>query len=355
MDEFNFIKKLVEGIARSPDQLNKPFESDSEIIKLGNRNWAFTIDEFSEDEDFFSSGDPFLLGWNLVIATISDLLAVGATPAFFLQVIGVPESMPQKGTAGGKRSSKGTKIMDNDRSDPGDFCDGLMKGVSAALKHNNSFLIGGDVSKSSGWRYVGNAIGSFDNQPILRTTEKESLCLYVTGEFGAGNLPALDRNYQVRLNSRIKEMESMRDHLALAMDTSDGLRNTLLTISRVNPRHALVADIDSAPIQPDVKAFCLKNRIPPEGFLFGSAGEYELLVGVEESNRAGFESAISRKATFIGKMTMENGLSPGLYWNKKGVKNDIADFPLSIDPRDGTSREKYVREIVSTVKRLFYP
>lgn len=330
MDEFNLIRKIVEEFPRASGQVNRVFESDAEIIRLGNRTLAVTIDEYSEEEDYFSSADPRILGWNLVIATMSDLLAVGATPEYFLQVIGVPEVSPET------------------------FCRELAKGVGEGLAANGAFLIGGDLSGGKTWRYVGNAIGTIEGNPILRKTERDSLLLYVTGKLGCGNLSALNRKYQAKFESRKTLMERVGGEVFLAMDTSDGLRNTLLTLSMVNPQHTFLIDSDQVPVHQDAATFGKFTKVPPEGFLFGSAGEYELVLGIDPTNKIRFEKAVQREATLIGSMERGRKLQPGLYWNRKEFKKPKPDIPLTIDPRENPDREAYIKEILKTVKTLFY-
>ncbi len=331
MDEFRRIKSLVQAFPRHREQLNGLFESDAEIITMGDRTLAITIDEFSDGEDGFPSHDPETLGWNLVIATISDLLAVGADPQWFLQVVSVPDN----------------------RSD--DFCDRLMKGVGAALAKSGACLIGGDLSRSPGWRYVGNAIGTCGPRPILRTTDASHLHLYATGSFGLGNLAFLSPGSRFKLASRRELVSEIRDDLSLSMDTSDGYRNTLLTLLKVNPGHSITARADPGIIHTDVQEFCNQNRLPPEGFLFGSAGEYELVLGVEASRREAFEKTAGSRVFPIGTMTSGGESNAGaLFWQHPGSSNPLPDLPVSIDPRESPERSAYVQEILQVIRRLFY-
>jgi len=330
MDEFNLITHLVQGLPRCPDQRNRLFECDAEIVPCGDRLLAATIDEYTDEEDFFHAFDPELLGWNLATATISDLLAAGAVPAWYLHVVGLPP----------------------DRE--GRFSQGLMKGIGEALAHNHAWLLGGDVSNAPRWRYVGNALGFVDRHPVLRTTDRPHLLLYATGRFGAGNLAAMDHAYQPRFESRAALMGRLRPLVRLGMDTSDGLRSTLVTLARLNPRHRFVVDVDTVPIHSHLQVFCAKTGIPSEGFLFGSAGEYELVLGIDPADRDRAEDLFQGEAACIGAMSATSAAPTGLHWNKQGLSEPRADIPLTIDPRDNPDREAYVHEILSAIGRLFY-
>ncbi|MBP7634994.1 hypothetical protein KBA41_12565 [Candidatus Ozemobacteraceae bacterium] len=331
MDEFQRIKSLVHAFPRHRDQLNGLFESDAEIVTMGESKLAITIDEFSAGEDGFPSSDPETLGWNLVIATISDLLAVGADPQWFLQVVSVPDN----------------------RSD--DFCERLMKGVGDALAESGASLIGGDLSRSADWRYVGNAIGTCTARPVLRKTGASDLHLYATGPFGSGNLAFLSPGFRFKLASRRELVSTIRDDLALAMDTSDGYRNTLLTLLKVNPGHSITARTDPGIVHSDVQEFCNQNRLPPEGFLFGSAGEYELILGIEPARREAFEKAAGSRVIPIGTMASGDENKAGaLFWQHPGSSIPIPDLPVSIDPRETPDRSAYIQELLHVIQRLFY-
>lgn len=330
MDEFQRISQLVQSIPRAREQINGIFESDAEIVSAGCLKLAFTIDEFSAEEDGFPADNPELLGWNLVIATISDLLAVGADPAWFLQVVSVPDKHP------------------------GTFCSDLMRGVASALEASGAHLVGGDLSRAPDWRYVGNAVGICPFSPILRKTSAEMLHLYATGPFGTGNLAFVSPAYPLKFSSRRNLMTRLREHVGLAMDSSDGLRNTLLTLLRVNPDHFISACAEGKVIHPDVLDFCAQNHLPPEAFLFGSAGEYELILGVEPEKKDIFENIAGEEVIPVGTMSIEAERSSRLFWCHSRHPAPQPDNPITIDPRETPDRSGYIEEILRAVKQVFY-
>jgi thiamine-monophosphate kinase len=78
--ENKIIDNLIAGFERSPDQLNKPHESDAEIMQLGTLKLAVTTDSISEEISTGLYEEPYLIGWMIVTVNMSDLTAVGATP-----------------------------------------------------------------------------------------------------------------------------------------------------------------------------------------------------------------------------------------------------------------------------------
>ena len=328
MDEFKAIRAIAGAFERSPAQQNALFESDAEVFSIGSTRLAITTDEFCEEEDGFRSTNIEQLGWNLAVATLSDLFATGADPAFFLHVLGLPEN------------------------DSDNFGQALMLGVSKALRESNCFLLGGDTSCGEHWRYVGTAIGTFTAEPLFRTSTADRLLLYATGSFGDGNLSALNPAYQAKFELRHDFMRRNRHCFGLGMDSSDGLRNTLVTLCMVNPCHRITVTADAVPIHPDVSAFCQKAGMPAQGFLLGSGGEYELVVGVYPEQQTTFEkTCLPGEAICIG--SIEKSDQPGLFWQKTSDSEAKPDITMRIDPRFEKDRQAYVTEILEVTRRLF--
>ena len=94
MKEKAIIEAIWRNLKRPPTQRNRLFESDAEIVAINGQRLAFTIDEFS-DEDCMRAENAELLGWNLVAATLSDLLAAGALPLYMLNSLVVAPWMDE--------------------------------------------------------------------------------------------------------------------------------------------------------------------------------------------------------------------------------------------------------------------
>ena len=147
-------------------------------------------------------------------------------------------------------------------------------------------------------------------------------------------------------------MQRVRPFLALGMDSSDGLRNTLATLCMVNPSIEITVNADAVPVHPDVAAFCQSSGMPEQGFFLGSGGEYELVVGVLPDQRDAFEKAcLPGEAVCIGRF--EKSEQPGLFWQKTGKSPANPDIPLQIDPRFHKNREAYIEEILKAAQHLF--
>jgi thiamine-monophosphate kinase len=328
MDEISVLNSIASIFKRSPDQFNTFMMSDSEVVKFGNQTLAINVDEYSGTEDYFPDFDPKLLGWNLVIATISDLLAVGAEPQFFLH------------TWAGTGEEEPNWLVE------------LCEGIEIALRHNNCFLLGGDFSRSESWHYTGIALGNLPGKRLSREITSEHLHLFMTGGAGVGNLAVLNPHHPLKFESRLEISRKLREVAELAIDTSDGFYNSLKILAHCNPKARIEANLREIPIDGSVIKFAQSQGLPKEAFLFGGAGEYELLVGVPQEN---YQQAcnLAKKTgilTEVGLMVKQSD-KPGIHW-KKPTGAFQADIPLTIDPRTNPDREAYIKEILEVVAQL---
>ena len=144
--ENKVINNLISAFERSPMQLNKPHESDAEIIQLNdNTKLAITTDSISEEISTGLYDDPYLIGWMIVTVNMSDLAAVGAAPIGIL----ISEIIPKE--------FEPEKIKE------------LQKGISDACKEYNTFVLGGDTNEGEKLVLTGIAVGIIKQEkPISR-------------------------------------------------------------------------------------------------------------------------------------------------------------------------------------------
>jgi len=255
MKEYDFIKYISEKRRQSPAQINKAFEADAEIVKLNDSQWAITVDEFSAEEDFFIHKDPQIIGWNLAVATISDLFACGVKPKFFMQTIL------------------------NSNKDHDTFYKKLMDGVFEALDACNCFLLGGDIGTAANWRYSGIALGEVKTKAITRVIEhKEDLDIWITGTCGDSNLAILQGSNIPRFELRINEVDMINKFASACTDTSGGFCDAVWNLKKVNPGFSFDINLDMIPFDSNLLKLMQEYNLAPELSLIGGAGEYELLL-----------------------------------------------------------------------------
>ena len=334
MREENMIAELLRAFPRSPEQHNTPHSCDAELVTIGDALWAMTIDEFSPEEDLFTSEDPRILGANLATATLSDLLAAGAEPRFFLQAVCLPKEVP-----------------------PG-FLSGLSAGISEVLEQAGCFLCGGDIGGAGTWRFCGTAMGPvYDGRPIMRilgdaqgAPKDESLLLWVTGSLGDANLAALTGAPTPRLELRTDEARTMRSCALACIDTSGGFADAIWQLKTMNPGWRFCVDCAALPLGSELTALAGAAELPAEAALLGGAGEYELVFVTPHSLQAAKAAEFKRLGiSCIGKV--ERSDEPGIVFRRDRDEAAMLEPPPCA--RSAATVEDHVGEVLQMAYALF--
>ena len=311
-NEKNLIIQIAKHLPKCKDQLNQLFESDSEIVPFPFPKMLFTIDEFSS-EDHFREDDPFLLGWNLAVATLSDIYASVGKPVYFGHSLVIDK-----------------KFWDQD------FIDQLSMGIAAVLRETNTCFIGGDFGCSDQWHYSGIAIGTAE-KTLMRTGTKPGEIIIMTGKAGAGNLEAglklfkgnealseIKKRYRTSFILRAKEAELINRFATSCIDSSDGIVNALLAIADLNGVGFSLKDVQSIA---EGEVFCKLLSLPVEILFLGECGEYELVFTLKENELPDFEKEaelLNLSFSVIGKITE----SPPKTLITSNLSIDLTDFTI---------------------------
>jgi thiamine-monophosphate kinase len=319
MREGEIIRALLKHRCPSEDQANRPFESDAEIVRVGSQILAFTADEYSE-EDRMGAENPRVLGRNLAVATLSDLLAVGADPRFLMQSVVVTEPI--------------------DRG----FLEELSRGIQETLGEMGAHLLGGDVGTGSEWRYTGFGVGTFSEgvEPLSRLLHHDEGTIGVTGTFGDANAAALTGDQAPPFEIRLEESRIIRHLGGACIDTSDGLVNSLAQVAVLNPEVELTVDLDAVPLADSAVETAKNQGVPKEALLLGGAGEYELLFFTEEA-------AIGQTFKPIGRFNRSG--RPGLHLECRG-KRTFLDADQLPDPRNCADKDSYIQAVLRLAEDL---
>jgi thiamine-monophosphate kinase len=280
--ENKIINSLISDFERSPLQLNKPHESDAEIIQLGNLKLAITTDSISEEISTGLYNDPYLIGWMIVTVNMSDLAAVGAIPIGIL----ISEIIP--------KDFNDEKIKQ------------LQKGISDACKKYDTYVLGGDTNEGEKLILTGTAIGIIKNEkPLARVGCKPGDILYSSGKLGNGNAYAISKLIS-KTNSfseykpiaQIKNCTVVSKYATCCMDTSDGLISTLDQLMRLNNVGFEIKGNCEKLINDEALIYSKKLNIPSWLLFAGQHGEFELVFAIpqklqqeflEEARQNGFE------------------------------------------------------------------
>ena len=322
--EKEMIEMIQKHMPKSSMQLNKLFQSDAEIIDFHGKKLVYSIDEFSE-EDMFRYEDPYILGWNMAVGTISDIYACGGTPEYYAHSITVNHSCSFE------------------------YVEQLAMGISDVLKKTGTFFIGGDISYADVWRYTGSIIGILNDKPILRKGSKINDDIFISGEIGSGNIEAalklysdylLSQNNKNMFTLRNKEAYLIRQYCNCCIDTSDGVYRALTTISDINKTGY---ELRGLPYRSDGILLADSLNLPKEMLFVGECGEYELLFTIDkEKSEVFLENAAEKNLKFykIGEV------------REKGIKqlhtdNQVIDLgAYHLNARDYQDKKAYLKDIL---------
>jgi thiamine-monophosphate kinase len=305
--ENKIINNLIAGFERSPLQLNKPHESDAEIIQLGSLKIAITTDSISEEITTGLYDDPYLIGWMIVTVNISDLAAVGATP------IGILIS----------------EIIPNNFNE--EKLEQLQKGISDACKKYDTYVLGGDTNEGEKLVLTGTAIGIIKNENTLsRIGCKPSDILYSSGKLGIGNAYAISKlisetssSINYKPEARIKLMSTINKYATACMDTSDGLIATLDQLMRLNNvGFELIANLEKLI---DEHSLIFAEKVNMQFWLLfsGQHGEFELVFTIPQNSNQDFLAE-----------SIKNGFEPvelGKVIQPKEIRMKLNDKLVSIN------------------------
>jgi thiamine-monophosphate kinase len=254
-------------LSRSPARANAPHESDAELVEvpgLPEHYLAITIDTVSEEILAGLYREPYTMGWVTVMASLSDLAAVGADALGLVVSASVPHARDAA------------------------FVGQAAQGMEDACRSLGVFVLGGDTNAAPSVSLTGCAVGLVPRSQVLtRRGVRPGDTLFMTGPAGAGNALALARlagladdlypEEHYRPSARLTGGNVLRGRARASMDTSDGVLATLDQLMRLNGcGFEVECDWDRV-LSKEVLAFCERTGTPTWMMLAGPHGEFELV------------------------------------------------------------------------------
>ncbi|SRR5579883_645617 len=240
----------------------------------------------------------FDIGFKSLAVNLSDLAAMGATPAWFTLAISLPES--------------NEKWLQ-------EFCNGLF---SLANRYKTE-LIGGDLTRGP----LSITIAAYGFVPkglaLKRSTAKPNDLIYVTNSLGdaAFGLQSKDPYFLNRLNRpepRIEIGEKLRSIATSAIDISDGLAADLGHILEASDVGATVF-VDDLPLSSELTSALPKEKAIELALTGGD--DYELCFTVPEQHT----KKLNGPYTCIGNISEKKGLDLR-YKNGKKYEGTIGGY-----------------------------
>jgi thiamine-monophosphate kinase len=271
---------------------------DCAVIQVGNETLALTCDTLNEEIHFsFATHNWEDVAWKLACASLSDLAAMGAQPAWGLLSLALPENV---------------------ESGP----DSLIRTLAKAAREYGFSLLGGDTTRSTDRLSLTLfLIGKCAHAPMLRSAATAGEILCVTGTLGASaaGLASLARGISTSAVGRhLRPTPRVAEGLLLAsagvkccIDISDGLLG--------DTRHILAASeigceiyLDRIPVDPLATAAAEEIGADALEWAVSGGEDFQLLFTAPESLleclHKEFESRKLAPICDIGKIQAGQGI-----------------------------------------------
>jgi thiamine-monophosphate kinase len=316
--ENRMIDQWVKGFTKPANRVNAAHESDAELVEMAGCPESFlavTIDTVAEEIAEGIYRDPFTAGWVAIVASLSDLSAVGAEPLGLVVAVTL------------------------DQSKGADFQAGVAQGMEAACRAGGTAILGGDTNFGDRTILTSCALGLVPKSRMLtRRGCSAGDAVYASGRLGTGNALGLARlaglpeqafpEELYRPAPRIAEGRLAREYATCCMDSSDGLFATLDQLMRINDiGFRIDCDWQNVLAAPALE---LARKTGTPGWAFAAAphGEFELVATVAPAREKEFlagASAQGRQFVRLGTV-QEKFVTTLVFPSGRTVDADLAPF-----------------------------
>jgi thiamine-monophosphate kinase len=280
--EDRFVEKLRALLPRAEGVLLGPGD-DAALIAWPEESLAATTDLLVEGVDFLPDADPKRIGRRAVAVNLSDLAAMGATPAFFLLAIGFPAERGEE------------------------FALAITRGAIERGAEFGAHLAGGDLSSAAQTIVSVAAWGRPAPSPLTRSGARPGDAVFVSGHPGdaaaglrlartiAGfsrasgdadpRFPELSAEHQQRLLAAFQDPVPRvalgrglaEEGLATAaIDVSDGLGVDAGRLARASGARLLLEE-DRLPLSRPLISFAEMEELDAVELAVSGGDDYELL------------------------------------------------------------------------------
>ena len=288
--EFDLIRDFFRDATAQRDDVVLGIGDDCALLEVPvGKQLAVSMDTLVVGRHFVADVDPELLGHKALAVNLSDLAAMGATPAWVTLSVTLPDA-------------------------DAEWIKRFMVGFTALAKRYQLTLIGGDTTRGP-LAITVQVHGFVDPEKSLRRdAAKIGDLIYVSGQLGdaglalmaqqglyvkQGSLASLKQRLD-RPEPRIELGRAATTHSRCAIDLSDGLGSDLGHICEESNVGALIY-LDKLPMSDAVAEYVTESG---DWSLPLSAGDdYELCMTVPAQHQAAFEAAMQQQevpVTWIG-------------------------------------------------------
>lgn len=294
--EFDLIERIRRHTEVNRDDVVEGIGDDAAVVAVpAGRELAIAVDTLVEGVHFPVGTAPADIGWKALAVNLSDLAAMGATPAWALLALTTP---------------------DGDET----FFDGLARGFAELATPYRLALIGGDTTR--GPLTVTVAVHGFcaPGEALLRSGARVGDVVMVTGTLGdaAAGLrclaepdPSLYGALVERLNRptpRVSAGQALRGMATACIDVSDGL---VADLGHICAASGVGADIEAAMLPRSSALLTHFSDADTLDFALGGGDDYELCFTVPADRAGEVGATLSRLgcgATRIGRIVEGAGV-----------------------------------------------
>lgn len=306
LGEFGLIEHLTKNIELQNVSSVLGVGDDAAVIDHFGKQTVITTDLLIEGVHFDLSYTPLKhLGYKSVIANISDVYAMNATPTQITLSLGISSRFSVEGL------------------------DEFYEGVYAACDKYGVDLVGGDTTSSQkGFIISVTAIGEVvTDKFVKRSTAQKGDLLCVTGTLGAAyvGLLFLEREKKIFLESpgvqpdlegetyvigKLLKPEARKDIIEFfekeeicptsMMDVSDGLSSEILHICKDSNLGCVLYE-EKIPMAEEMKKAAFKFEIDPTACALSGGEDYELLFTIPQTEYD--KLVLNEQISVVGYMT----------------------------------------------------
>jgi thiamine-monophosphate kinase len=309
LGEFGLIEHLTKNFTINQESTLKSIGDDAAVLNFGDKKAVISTDLLVEGVHFDLAYMPLKhLGYKAVVANVSDICAMNATPTQITVSVAVSNRFPLEAL------------------------EELFEGITLASKIYNVDVIGGDTTSSQKGLIISiTAIGEANLEDIVyRNGAKENDLLVVSGDIGAAymGLQVLEREKQVfqvnpnnqpdldaytYLIERQLRPEARHDIRALfeklelkptsMIDISDGLSSEIIHICKQSKVGCNLYE-EKIPVDPQFINVCEEFNIDSTTVAINGGEDYELLftIAMEDFDKI----KANPNFTVIGHMVQES-------------------------------------------------
>jgi len=295
--EFSLIQHYFEQLTSPRDDVLLGIGDDCALLQCpADHVIAVSIDTLVEGIHFFADVSPETLGHKSLAVGLSDLAAMGATPAWFTLALTLPEINT-------------------------DWLQGFSQGLAKLAQQHNIHLVGGDTTR--GPLTISIQVHGFvkAENALKRSGAKLGDMIYVTGTLGdagaalqhklerwnGGKLSASDiHTLQQRLEQptpRVTIGKELIDIASSAIDISDGL---VADLGHILEKSQVGARLDLSKLPLSTVMSKVETKIAKQ-LALQSGDDYELCFTVPSQHFAIMEQDF-KHCTRIGMITDDDGL-----------------------------------------------